>query len=255
MLLYKQSNYMKTYVVNLEREESRREYVKGLVAKMPFLEVEFIKAVEGKKLSHEEKRKAFDNQQAYQKYGRICRDGEIGCTLSHRNCYKQIIERNEDYALILEDDIVISRDLSKIMDSVPPLMLVDKPRVLLLSGFYWFISKKRIQEDYYLASIYDAYFTHAYVINQAAAKLILQQRAAYLADDWKYMKEQGVEILAFLPHLVDQLPEEVAPSSIFGKNENRCMNKRNMRLMRRLKMYQVGGIKKWLMCINRFERP
>lgn len=244
---------MQTYVVNLEREQSRREYVKGLLAKMPYLDVEFIKSVEGKKLSDEEKQNAFDNQEAYQKYGRICRDGEIGCTLSHRNCYKQIIERNEDYVLILEDDIVISRDLSKIMDSIPPLMCVEKPRILLLSGFYWFTSKKQIQADYSIASIYDAYFTHAYVINQTAAKLILQWRAAYLADDWKYMKEQGIEILAFLPHLIDQLPEEVAPSSIFGKNENRGMNKGNMRFMRKLKMYYVGGMKKLLRFIGLYE--
>lgn len=41
--------------------------------------------------------------------------GEVGCFLSHRKCWQKLLESKEKWALILEDDIYISRRAKKYM--------------------------------------------------------------------------------------------------------------------------------------------
>jgi len=39
--------------------------------------------------------------------GRLPTDGEIGCSLSHQLIYKDIVQRDEAWSIILEDDAII----------------------------------------------------------------------------------------------------------------------------------------------------
>ena len=130
---------MKTYIVNLESSPERKEYMENLLKDIPALEYEFIKAVDGRKLTDSERNALFDSSRAFKRYGRECRPGEIGCTLSHQQCYKKIAESAEDYALILEDDIVINCTDNAIWEKMQAFLCKEnKPMVLLLSGNYWY---------------------------------------------------------------------------------------------------------------------
>lgn len=53
--------------------------------------------------------------------------------------------------------------------------------------------------------MYDAFLTHSYVINLAAAKLLIETRPYITADDWYYIRHKGVKLQAVLPHLINQL--------------------------------------------------
>ena len=70
-----------------------------------FLDIQYIEAVDGKAMSEKERHEKFDYTQFFKKYSVAVRPGEIGCTLSHQKCYRKIIEDNESYALILEDNV------------------------------------------------------------------------------------------------------------------------------------------------------
>lgn len=56
---------------------------------------------------------------------------EIGCALSHLKVYEEIVRRNLEYALILEDDIAFEKDFSLVLD--PIVNMKDKWDTVLIS--------------------------------------------------------------------------------------------------------------------------
>lgn len=92
---------LKTYVINLPKDQDRRESILKETAQFPWLDIEMIEAVYGKELSDEEKNTLFDGKKCAQYYGRVVLPGEIGCTLSHQTCYRYLLDTDLNYALIL----------------------------------------------------------------------------------------------------------------------------------------------------------
>lgn len=193
-----------TYVINLKHEVGRREYMENLLSSYDFLSVKFVEAVYGKDLSEQELLDAFDLPLTYKRYGRELNKGEIGCTLSHFRCYNNLIESGRNYALVLEDDITILKDI-KFLPSIVSILDTNNPVVLFLSGDYWYENEIKGTATYEILSVYDAVGTYAYFINKAAAKLILKKnkKASCVADHWSLYRTQGLKMKAVYPYLID----------------------------------------------------
>ena len=134
---------IKTYVINLVRATERKQYMKNLLSSYDFLDVSYVEAVDGYSLSEEEINLNFDEALANKRYGRKLNRGEIGCTLSHYKCYNQLLSSNRQFALILEDDISIIKDIKQIIPKLYSILKKNKPVVLFLSGDYWFYNLKK----------------------------------------------------------------------------------------------------------------
>lgn len=199
-------NLIKAYIINLERSVERREYMENILKGLPFLSPEFVKAVDGRAMSMEERRGAFDDDLFQKRNSNVARPGEVGCTLSHQKCYRKIVEENEPYVLILEDDIRMSEcvEIGKVMARIDDMMRTDEPLIILLSGWYWYWRTSSLTDNYKLASVYDAFLTHSYVINQAAARLLIEERPSTFADDWTYIRRKNIRLRAVFPHLIEQ---------------------------------------------------
>lgn len=197
-------NNMHAFVINLAASTARREKMKEILDRQKSISYEFIPAVDGRVLSKEQLDSLFDIETAEQKCMRKILPGEIGCTLSHQKCFKEIIDRNMQYALVLEDDIEITAPLECVFPDIEELLATEKPRIVLLSGWNYFTKKRRLNAKYLITKIIDGYLTHAYVINAAAAKLMITKRPDFLADDWRCFIKHGVEILGIRPHLINQ---------------------------------------------------
>ena len=144
---------IQAFVINLKRAFCRKEHMQELLEKYTFLDVKFIHAVDGQLLTDKGVADSFDECQSYKRYGRKLNRGEIGCTLSHINCYQKLVEGTGNYTLILEDDISILKDIS-VLPSLMSLIDNNIPTVLLLSGDYWYtkeISKQAAKKDPVLA--------------------------------------------------------------------------------------------------------
>lgn len=218
-------------------------------------DIEFIEAVNGRLLEEREKNKLFDNQKAFKRYGRKCRDGEIGCTLSHQKCYQKLSESKHKYALILEDDIILNENNISTIKSIGDFIEhSEKPTVVLLSGGYWYTHTKTQIENHKLLSVFDAYATFAYLINKKAAQRLITQPADFLADDWNLLKSKGIQLLGVQPHLIDYVPEQEIPSTIFVNGQKRGLNKGKLSFMNYLKSYYRGGIKHLLAYLKRYEK-
>lgn len=178
----------------------------------------FIKAINGKLLSENEKESLFNSKEFKNKYSVDVRPGEIGCTLSHQKCYKEILKMDINYALILEDDIYFKDDFDENFRNLIKCIDTDEPTVILLSGGFYYTKTKKISGKCGLANVYGAYFAHAYLINKAAAEMMIEDKPYIVADDWFYYKKKGVKIYAAIPHLVNQIWDDNI-NTIIGKED------------------------------------
>lgn len=174
-----------TFIINLEEAKDRKEYMKNILVTMSdMFAYSFVSAVDGRRMTEQEIGGRFDTALAYKRYGRPLSGGEIGCTLSHYQCYEKIAKLPQNYALVLEDDITILRDMKEIANLIPYIDR-DEPAIIFLSGDYWYYRTRKISEHLQLASVYDAVGSYAYLINSAAAKRILEKNElpACVADN------------------------------------------------------------------------
>lgn len=101
---------MKIFVINLEKDKDRLDYMANSLSQFNFKNWERIDAVYGKYLPDLEK------------YGKILNPSQIGCYLSHLKTYQKIVDQNLDYGVILEDDVTLTEwfpKLEEILQSVP----------------------------------------------------------------------------------------------------------------------------------------
>jgi GR25 family glycosyltransferase involved in LPS biosynthesis len=97
----------KTFIVHLERAKGRKAQVQDLVAKAPY-SIQIIDAVDGAKLSKQDIETCYSQTPVMQpKYPFVLNAGEMGCFLSHRKVWQEIVDQGLDAGLIFEDDVQI----------------------------------------------------------------------------------------------------------------------------------------------------
>ena len=102
------------YIINLKSDKERRRLIQKQLDEIG-IKYEFIDAIDGSKLSAQEKKKIYSPQKAIDVFKRELSDGEIGCALSHLKIYRKMIEQEIEYAVILEDDVEICPDFIDLM--------------------------------------------------------------------------------------------------------------------------------------------
>ena len=170
-----------------------------LLQNYEFLDIEFMKAIDGRLMSDTQRKASFDYDASMKHYGRYLNEGEVGCALSHRLCYKALLDSDSPFAMVLEDDISVIRDWNSLpWDDITRTLDVSRPRVLFLSGDYWRLSSSSITR------VFDAVGAYAYIINRAAAEAIMGIKAPFVvADDWLAYKRLGIKLFAVYPYAAD----------------------------------------------------
>jgi len=220
-----------------------------LIRPYTFLNVNFIKAIDGNSMDTDLLESLFDNNKSLEHYGRQLNPGEKGCVLSHRKCYQTLLDSDQDYALILEDDINIVGNLECLKDiNIMGIMSINTPLILFLSGDYWYFRRKHP-----ILNVYTAIGAYAYIINRAAAQAIMSITKPFnVSDDWFFYKQFGLKYKAFIPYLIDaNLNME-----LLGSDVNQYSWGINRKLMSKkivLKSYTSGIIKHLLKATGHFE--
>lgn len=246
---------MKTFIINLERSKERKEYMQGILE--PFTSLHkptFMQAVDGKELSDEAINQQFLQAEAYKRYGRFLKKSEVGCTLSHRKCYKALTESDDNVAFIMEDDIlfrVAPSDMDSILHQLKQHIETDCPTIIILFGEYWWTKSKSAGDDYQLKHVYDAISAQGYLINQPAAQLLLREKASSLADDWEYIISKGIKVQALYPHIIDQ--EWKSFETTVSTDGYASFVRKNLKWNRFFHSYWRGGIKHFLKAIGHFD--
>ena len=238
-----------TYVINLKTSEVRRRYMEDLLRSYNCIEFEFIDAVDGRKLSEQELLGQFDMSASLKRYGRELNRGEIGCVLSHRKVFENFLKTDFPYALVFEDDISIIQDLNK-LDGVDVDSNLDTPipTIMFLSGDFWYYKKETS-----VVPCYDALGAYAYMLNRAAAQLLLSyQKPYFVADDWCLHKRKGLKLKAIKPYMVDaNLQMDILSSDI--QQYQWGINRTRMSIGELMSSIVRSGIKRTLKALGLFE--
>lgn len=242
------SSTMITYIINLETSTARMNHMSEIMSDYGFINYAFISAVNGREMSEEERQAAFDYNRSFRRYGREIGPGEVGCALSHRKCYQSLLDSDNQYALVLEDDITIVGDISVLKEKyVTETLNTEKPTIIFLSGDYWRLNSGN------LVRVYDANGAYAYLINKAAARVILSSGKPFsVADDWRVVKKLGVRYYAVYPYCVDANMEmEKYSSDVMQKAWGN--NKSHMSIDNLIDSVKCGIIERILAKIGLFE--
>jgi glycosyl transferase, family 25 len=113
-------------MLNLDRATERREIMLDRLAALG-LEAEILSAVDGRLLGASDLPPGTEPGLT---------PGEIGCYLSHVNSWKTVIQRELPYAIVLEDDVIISKNLMNVVEEITALaMPFDAVRLSYLRPF------------------------------------------------------------------------------------------------------------------------
>ncbi len=195
---------MKTYVVNMEKDTQKRELITKQLKQHPELNWQVFKAVEGRKLSDQEQKEMI-LPEFFSRYGRNATLPAVGCSLSHIGIYKDMINTNTKFALILEDDAILSLDLK--LDSITQILDVDAPVAVLLTPDFWYhkdANAINIDAKYKIYQLNAGVMTSGYAINLAAVKLLVPMifPVRYTADAWSQFIKLGLELYGVVPHVI-----------------------------------------------------
>lgn len=210
---------IKTYVINLKESVERREAVLAETGKYPFLDVELIEAVDGRKLTLEEMKGCFNFKKFSKRYHRAPKGGEIGCILSHRVCYRNLLESEEEFALILEDDVnfIYPEDIETTLNAILKGYKDNKPYFITFAMHFLYYPKEyRKMGNYNLYKIFDAFGTCAYLINRKAAERLLSVSFPFtVADDFLFIRKRGIQVVGIYPTFsVGASTKEIIPTEI-----------------------------------------
>jgi len=181
---------MLMYLVSLKSDYIRREKI-AINFPSNFKKIIHFEAINGKMLTVS----SFFSYSsiAYQSHNKFLTPGEVGCTLSHLGVLNKFLETNEEYCLVLEDDIIGNDNhlfqIEKIIDNID-LNGVINFRNQNGFGFEKFILGKEMSiKGLYQIPRFSAKFilgTCAYCIDRNSAKKIIDFHEKYfnVADCW-----------------------------------------------------------------------
>ena len=97
-------------VINLDRSPDRWASVNAQLAAHGIL-AQRVPGIDGRRLESAFVRRITPSLSHFSKteFPRELSLGEIGCFLSHRKCWERLVESQEEWALIMEDDIIFSK--------------------------------------------------------------------------------------------------------------------------------------------------
>ena len=182
---------MTCYFINLDHSLGRRHFMEEqlnrLQGMMPEGKMAFIRvsAVDAEKLdeetinAHYEKNHYSFNARFFPNVlsGGGMSQGEIACFLSHRKCWEQIVQSEDEYAVVLEDDVIFSEKAGKFLCGtswIPKDADIVKLEVLtrkIVTG----ISPEAVVDGKEVLRLYSSSLgTAAYIISRNAAQRFLQ---------------------------------------------------------------------------------
>ncbi|AWA98778.1 hypothetical protein VH1709_contig00033-0165 [Vibrio harveyi] len=216
------------YVVSLESDVNKRETISSLLESYD-IDFEFVEAVYGRDIE-------IDNlnemKSKFIEYGREIGPGEVGCFLSHIRTYEKIISQDNNWAIILEDDVFFDVRFKNFIDGFSDKELMED-NLYILGGQEGLVSepmqvkslfrnsmignakfRKTINSSKYI------YRTCCYLMNKKMAKKILElvDRKYYLIDDWYFLSQTKTVNDIYLSDLVSH-PLDLSNSLI---QQERC---------------------------------
>jgi len=160
---------MKIFYINVDERKDRNSLIKQQLLKFD------IKATRFSAITP----KRFNLNLLKKKFNIRISPGEIACVLSHKSIWEEVINKNLPYAMVLEDDIIISRNFKKAIKLIEPL--INKcPLIKIETGLdsvYFGRPYYKLQHSYSVKRIHsNTTGTAGYIINHSLCKELIQYK-------------------------------------------------------------------------------
>lgn len=110
------------FVIHLARAEQRRPQVERLRTLLP-VPVHIIDAIDGSKMTAAEIASVYRQNLYRPKYPFQLGVGEVGCFLSHRRAWQNIVDRGLDAGIVVEDDVTFEAEkVGRILELATSMM-------------------------------------------------------------------------------------------------------------------------------------
>ena len=145
---------------------------------------------------------------------------EIGCALSHCGVYEEFLKSNEKSIMICEDDIYFTEyfNYDSLLKIKEFLEETDEPRLVVLQkSIYHHKCIRSLRNNVNLYSTRNAFCTHGYMINRAAAINIkeIQKPVRFEIDAFKfYYWLNACKLYCLDKDFIVQLAEDIIPSTV-----------------------------------------
>ncbi|WP_120498304.1 glycosyltransferase family 25 protein [Kiloniella sp. EL199] len=104
------------FIINLERSAERRKKIEDQFNSIE-LNYEFYKAIDGRELDWKSI-KNYAHSYRLKEFGKDMTPNEIGCYLSHFTLFERILNEGHEMALIIEDDVKITKELPAVLKAI-----------------------------------------------------------------------------------------------------------------------------------------
>ena len=194
-----------TFVINLDESVERYQEVLPQLQKFS-INAERISGVRGSKLSEHEFSQAYDEVANKKYFRRGLTVGEVGCYLSHRKIWQRMVDENIEFALVLEDDIVINDNLVECQQHVEALIKYDIVKLADDRNCPPAESKALDQQHTLVSYTNIPNCTTGYFISLAGAKKFLVRERIYrpVDIDMQHCYELGVSVVGVTPYPLDK---------------------------------------------------
>jgi len=219
---------IKTYVVNMLKDTEKRHSISEALSRQQGLDIQFIAATEGRKMTNEEINQIADYPLFKKRYGTSATLPALGCSISHKRIYEDMIRTQTHTALILEDDAQLSQDMhNALCQIIDEVLDTDIPTAVLLAPDFRYNKNKPVTTTSTGHTIYDVimgYMTSGYMINLSGAELLykLQSPVSYMADAWNQFNQKGIRVCGVIPHITSYLIQlgEIGQSQLSARTKN-----------------------------------
>jgi glycosyl transferase family 25 len=213
---------LRVFVINLASATNKLKEMKRVTASMADI-VSLNTAVYGKELSDSVISTIYDSGASIAKIGRGLTKGEIGCALSHLKCLTDLLSREDDYALILEDDVIFDFDESFINDITDKLE--SNWDVVLLGhhsrysryepGIHSIWTSKKVNQSLRIVKFKERPVgAYGYLVSRKGAEKLLSKFKVISMpfDHWELNK--GVDIFGVYPPVISLNPKFIHEDSV-----------------------------------------
>lgn len=221
-----QSN-IKTYIINLPKDKERRLSVVRELDKITCLDPEFVDGIYGKELGKEKLGKLFDFKKSKNYLPADITLGEVGCTLSHYECYKKLLVSGLNYALIVEDDVgfIGNGPFDELLKRAVRYVDNEEPCILQLFSFFDYMGKGLFFDgEHKVYKTFKTTMATIYLINKQAARMIVSEGLPYwIADDWSLFRRKGICTYSLYPSFAYHKDETLGSSIGWGDRRKRTL--------------------------------
>ncbi|MFH1612295.1 MAG: glycosyltransferase family 25 protein, partial [bacterium] len=208
------------YVINLDDAKDRLDDIKKSfeLINIPFCK---ISAIDGKKLKKSDYFSIYKNL-----YYKPLSLEEIGCYMSHIKCWKKVIDDGVDYAVILEDDVLVDKRLINFLSLFSKIEWLSWDIIKLISSvrkakiIYQKLDNNLNIVKYHPQSV----STCGQIITQKAAKkLLLKKNISRPVDvDLQFTWENNLNIFSLYPDILNQ--QVVESTIVKSANRNKSLS-------------------------------